>query len=134
MGKLTYFLGGVAVGGVQVLNYIYENELLMQKIQREIATVQRMTEFSADKLLDFQKKGDYLSRDATANELQVGIHNMQYFYHYLQYSYINAVKERILNLTYPDRQSLSDQDKLDIEAYIEIREAEKARHKNRVAQ
>ena len=45
MSRITYFLTGVAVGGVQVLNYVYENELLVQKIQREIATVQRMTEF-----------------------------------------------------------------------------------------
>lgn len=29
MGKITYFLAGAAVGGVQILNYVYENELLI---------------------------------------------------------------------------------------------------------
>ena len=29
MGRLTYLLAGMAVGGVQVLNYVYENELLL---------------------------------------------------------------------------------------------------------
>lgn len=30
MGRITYFLAGVTVGGVQLFNYVYENELLVQ--------------------------------------------------------------------------------------------------------
>lgn len=32
MGRVSWFLAGTAVGSVQVLNYVYENELLKQKL------------------------------------------------------------------------------------------------------
>lgn len=45
MGRFTWFLVGTAVGSIQVLNYVYEKELLKQNLKNEIRIVHRMKDF-----------------------------------------------------------------------------------------
>lgn len=45
MGRFTWFLVGTAVGSIQVLNYVYEKELLKQNLKNEIRVVHRMKDF-----------------------------------------------------------------------------------------
>ncbi|CDW81570.1 UNKNOWN [Stylonychia lemnae] len=90
---------------------------------KDIKTVQRIANFDQDQLLEFRKRESLVTRDT--KELQIGKQNIKYFYHYLQFSLINAVNENALNYLYPERQQLSDQDKLDIEAYLILKQAQK---------
>lgn len=36
MGRLYWLFAGTSVGTLQILNYVYENELLKHKIKKEI--------------------------------------------------------------------------------------------------
>jgi len=45
MGRLTWFLAGSFLGGVQILNQVYETELLKEQVARDLATSQRMKNF-----------------------------------------------------------------------------------------
>ncbi len=45
MGRIYWFLAGSSVGTIQILNYVYENELLKQKLHKEMQTVARMQNF-----------------------------------------------------------------------------------------
>jgi hypothetical protein len=50
MGKLYWLLAGSSVGTVQLLNYVYENELLKQKLRKEIQIIQRMQNFVSSQI------------------------------------------------------------------------------------
>jgi hypothetical protein len=45
MGRLTWFFAGSLLGGAQILNTVYETELLKEQMARDIATSQRMKNF-----------------------------------------------------------------------------------------
>jgi hypothetical protein len=45
MGRLTWFFAGSFLGGVQILNQVYETELLKEQVARDLATSQRMKNF-----------------------------------------------------------------------------------------
>lgn len=45
MGRLNWFLSGSFVGGLLVLNQVYENEQLKFQINQELETSQRIQNF-----------------------------------------------------------------------------------------
>ena len=42
MGRLNWFIFGSCIGGLQVLNTVYENEQLKEQVKRDIQVVQRI--------------------------------------------------------------------------------------------
>lgn len=42
MGRLNYFLAGTLVGSLQILNQVYENELIHQQIHHDLHTSHRI--------------------------------------------------------------------------------------------
>ena len=45
MGRINWFISGALIGGIQVLNQVYENETLKDRIQKEILMTKRMQDF-----------------------------------------------------------------------------------------
>ena len=45
VNKIVPFIAGMGVGNLVILNHIYENELLKQKIRDEISTLKRVRDF-----------------------------------------------------------------------------------------
>lgn len=51
MGRLAWFLSGGLVGSVQVLNQVYESEILKQKLTEEVQILLHMKYFVHNKLI-----------------------------------------------------------------------------------
>lgn len=52
MGRIPWFLGGVFVGSLQVLNSVYETELVKQDLRNQIDTLRRVKNFVSVYTLD----------------------------------------------------------------------------------
>ena len=57
MGRLNYFLAGTFVGSLQILNQVYENELIHQQIQHDMQTTQRIQHFVSLGILNIIDRG-----------------------------------------------------------------------------
>lgn len=57
MGRLNYFLAGTFVGSLQILNQVYENELIHQQIQHDMQTTQRIQHFVSLHILNIIDRG-----------------------------------------------------------------------------
>jgi len=63
-------------------------------------------------VIEFKKKSEDIEKEL--KDMQIGLENMKVFYHYLQYSYLNALKERILNTTFADPKNPHPLKELDV--------------------
>lgn len=53
MGRLNWFILGSIVGSVQILNQVYENELLKHQLYKELKTIYRMKNFVFFPIINF---------------------------------------------------------------------------------
>ena len=51
VAKIVPFIAGMGIGNLIVLNHIYENELLKQKIRDEVSTLKKVRDFVSSSII-----------------------------------------------------------------------------------